>query len=246
MNIELFDFSVNVLESIIWQYENAPNIVSLITQKQTWYNTNQTQFWTNWYNNVFNLAGDQMNLFGIAIWSIILDVPLYVPITPEPNNKPIFGFNEIVGSWPTLLNSYLNFGNSNFSTRGQSIILSLEEQRFLLRLKYFDLTTRGDIKDINSFLAYLVSTSTINYTGTIYALDGFNMTMTYVFTKEFPYQLLRALQELDILPRPAGVGIRYYINYGKSWGFNQIVGSLPNLENSNLNFGNGNFATGLI
>ena len=240
MRIQEFDYSVNLLQSILWQYADATNLQSLINQKQIWYTCNQTQFWTNWYNNVFNLL--TADSFGISVWSYILNVPLYINREPEPADKPIFGFNAIVGSWPTLNNTYLNFGNSNFSTKGQIISLTLEEQRFLLRLRYFQLTTRADITDINSFLNYLLSTSALGGVGSIYALDGLNMTMTYVFTSpDFPQNLLTVMQDLDILPRPAGVGIKYIINYAKQFGFNAIVGSWPSLENTNTNFGNGNF-----
>jgi hypothetical protein len=244
MKIQEFDYSVDLTQSILWQYNEATNLLSIINQKQAWYTVNQTQFWQNWYTNVFNLL--TANLFGIIVWSIILNVPLYVLNSVEPSDAPIWGFNSIVGSWPTLANSYLNFGHSNFSTKGQVIPLTLEEQRFLLRLRYFQLTTRGDVTDINKFLNYLITTSNIGYTGNLYMLDGLNMTITYVFTTgDFPVNLLKIIKILDIFPRPAGVGIRYYINYGAQFGFNQIVGSWPNLENRNLNFSHGNLLRSL-
>lgn len=255
MRIQEFDYSVNLLQSILWQYNEANNLLSLINSKQAWYTENQTQFWTDWYNNVFNLL--TANEFGVSVWSYILNVPLYILERPEPANKPIFGFNKIVGSWPTLENTYLNFGLSNFSVKGQDFSLTLEEQRFLLRLRYFQLYTAGAISNpaapagttpsltgINEFLHYLISTSSIGYTGIIYVLDGLDMSMTYVFTTgDFPRNLLRVLQILDIFPRPAGVRLKYHTNYAKQFGFNKIVGSWPTLENTYVNFGNGNFLT---
>ena len=253
MRIQEFDYSVNLLQSILWQYGEATNLLSIINQKQAWYENYQTEFWQDWYTDVFNLL--TANAFGIAVWSYILNVPLYTITEPEPADAPIWGFNQIVGSWPTLLNTYLNFGNSNFSTKGQILILTLEEQRFLLRLRYFQLYTAGAISNatlptgtyppltgINDFLNYLVSTSDIGYSGTIYVLDGLNMTMTYVFTaSDFPSELFNVIRRLHIFPRPAGVGLKYHVNYGKQFGFNAIVGSWPTLENNNQNFGNGNF-----
>ena len=145
-------------------------------------------------------------------------------------------------SFSNLENSYLNFGNSNFSTKGEYISLSLEEQRFLLRLRYFQLSNRGDITDINAFLNYLINSSNIGYTGQLYALDGLNMTMTYVFTgTNFPSNLIQIMKELDLFPRPTAVGLKIRINYGNQFGFNNFVGSYPNYENTNQNFGNGNF-----
>jgi|SRR5690242_10743220 len=302
MNVQKFDFSVNLMQAILWQYNQATTLMALVSQKQTWYTDNQTDFWNDWYTNVFNLL--TANSFGLSVWSYILDVPLYIAHDPEPADKPIWGFsprmsgtlvsgtNTITGlsstafltvgqgisdgnvniplgttiasivssSSVTMSNNAvgsateniiflngLNFGNSNFSTRGQVITLTEEEQRFLLRLRYFQLCTRGDVTDINAFLNYLITTSNIGYTGTLYVLDGLNMSITYVFTgANFPRQLLNVMTRLDILPRPAGVGIKIHINYGDQWGFNAIVGSRPNYENRNQNFGNGNFLAPFI
>ena len=84
--IQEFDYSVDLLKAILWQYNESPNLLSLVTQKQEWYTQNQSEFWSDWYTNVFNLQ--TANLFGLAVWSIILNVPLYVPYVPEPDDKP--------------------------------------------------------------------------------------------------------------------------------------------------------------
>lgn len=239
MRIQAFDYSVNLLQSVLWQYNEATNLLSLINQKQAWYYLNQTTFWENWFDDVFSL--DTANSFGLAVWSYILNVPLYLQAEPEPADTPVWGFNNN-SAYPILENTYLNFGNANFSSRDNTIYLTEEEQRFLLRLRYFQLITRGDVTDINSFLNYLINTSDIGYTGTLYVLDGLNMTITYVFTgTNFPPNLLQAILLLDTLPRPAGVGLKIHVNYGKQFGFNAFAPSYPNYENTNQNFGNGNF-----
>jgi len=242
--IQQFDYSVNLLRAILWQYNEAPNLLSLVTQKQEWYTQYQSDFWGSWYTDVFDLQ--TANLFGLAVWSIILNVPLYVPYEPEPTVKPLWGFNAYDPTFPTLENTYLNFGHGNFSTRGDVISLTEEEQRFLLRLKYYQLTTRGEVWDINNFLNYLVGSSNIGFTGTIYALDDLNMTMRYVITNNtFPLDLLDLLIRLDILPRPAAVGIEdVIISQGVTWGFNAYNPSFPALENTYVNFGFGNFYDG--
>lgn len=266
MRVQQFDYTVDLTQAILWQYNNATNLLSLIDQKQTWYNVNQTAFWQNWYTNVFNLL--TANAFGLAVWSYILNVPLYFENPPDPMDKPLWGFNLYNPSYPTLENTYFNFGGvagnagGNFSTKGGTISLTEEEQRFLLRLRYFQLYTRGNVQadpitgvtlpsanvpgapisGINNFLHYLVNSSDIGYTGQIYVLDGLNMTMTYVFTTpDFPQYLLDAMIVLDILPRPAGVGILIHTEYGKQFGFNAFDPSYPDYENTNQNFGNGNF-----
>jgi hypothetical protein len=277
MNIQEFNYSVNLLQSILWQYDEATNLIGLINKKNSWYNVNQTQFWENWYNNVFNLL--TANSFGLSVWSIILNLPLFLLATPEPDDAPIFGFNSFLqtgtlisgmntvsgladtskmfigqtlwdnninipngttvasivdannitmsananGSATEIItffigNSYLNFGHyprvgnqgGNFSNRGSIIVLTAEEQRFALRLKYYKLCSRGDVTDVNQFLNYLCATSNIGYAGTIYMLDNVNMTITYHFTTTtFPSALLDTIMQYDLFPRPAGVGILY-------------------------------------
>jgi hypothetical protein len=251
MRIQEFNYNVNLLQAILWQYDEAVNLLSLINKKQEWYNKYQTQFWTDWYNNVFNIL--TANQFGLSVWSYILNVPLYLDNEVEDPLKPIWGFNNN-SSYPVLENTYLNFENGNFSTKGQIINLTLEEQRFLLRLRYFQLCTNGIVSainpdqvvtGINEFLNYLCLTSNIGYSGTIYALDGLDMTMTYIITDAgFPQELLNVIQILDLFPRPTGVLLKIHINYGRQFGFN--AGTFGNYENTNLNFENGNFINPFI
>lgn len=228
MNIEEFDFTVNLVEVLLWQYNEALTLQSLITQKQTWYDINQTEFWQEWVVNVFNLL--TANQFGLALWAIILNIPLYINTQiPEPG-APLFGFNEL--PFPTV-NDYLNFNNSNFSNIGSQEILTLEQQRLILRLRYFQLVTRGNIAyietpfeknnqlmGINNFLNFLWKTSSA--WGESWVLDDFDMTMTYVFNFFVPRAIRKVLVELDLLPRPAAVGLKYVILTNTIWGFNEI------------------------
>jgi hypothetical protein len=135
MMIQQFNYSVNLLQAILWQYDESSNLLSLINQKQAWYDEYQTQFWIDWYNNVFNL--ETANQFGLSVWSYILNVPLFLN-NPQPMDRPTWGFNNNL-AFPVLENSYLNFGFLPTITTGGNfynklINLSLEEQRFLLRL----------------------------------------------------------------------------------------------------------------
>lgn len=210
MKIQTFDYSVDLLSSVLWQYDEATNLLSLINAKQNWYTANQSQFWSDWYTNVFNLL--TANTFGLAVWSYILNMPLYLLNEAESPSKPVWGFNKIVGAWPTLENTYLNFGHSNFSLKGTVITLSEEEQRFLLRLRFYQLSNRCDVTDVNKFLNYLCATSNIGYSGTIYMLDNLDMSINYTFSAAgFPPNLLSIIEDFDILPRPAGVAISYTV-----------------------------------
>lgn len=223
MNIEAFDYSVNLLQSILWQYDKAPNLISLMAFKQTWYDINQQGFWSNWYEDVFNLT--TANAFGLSVWAIILDVPLYLNISPDID-QPVFGFNTVPSE-----NTNQNFTRGNFSSRGSAQILSEEEQRLVLRLRYFQLITRGAIPEINQFLNYLFNSSGSDLLGQVWALDGLHMNMRYVFNFNIPRGLLSILRQLRLLPKPAGVRLQYYVNQGGVFGFGSF----------NKNFGNGNF-----
>jgi Protein of unknown function (DUF2612) len=244
-NIQNFDYSVDLLQSILWQYDKATHLLSLLNQKQTWYDINQTEFWQDWFNYVFYLANpnlttnplkEDLALFGLSVWGVILEIPIYVNNVPESSTKPIFGFNAYT-SYPTLINTYDNFygetlvgAGSNFSTKNQIIALSLAEQQFLLLLRYFTLTTRDNIMtlkirsvdntthlpfypaSINDFFYFLCNLlgTQIGYTGTIYVLDNLNMTITYHFTASgFSVDLKSAISQLDLWPRPAGVAVLF-------------------------------------
>jgi hypothetical protein len=220
MRIARFDHAVNLLQAILWMYDGATNLKSIIEQKQAWYDQNQQEFWISWYNDVFNLL--TANAFGITVWSRILNIPVYSNVSPAPSGAPVWGFG--------MLNE--NFGHGNFAYTSPTIILTLEEQRFLLRLKYFQLCSNGAIPAVNAFLNYLLSTSNIEYSGTIYVLDGLDMSITYVFTApNFPDKLLKAIKSLDVLPRCSGVRIKYAISSEFLFGFGRY----------NKNFSNGNF-----
>jgi hypothetical protein len=215
MRIQDFDFfAIDVEQAVLWQYQNSTNLRQLIDNKQNWLFNNQQSFWLLWQDTVFNLCTDNPTIFGMVVWSIILNIPVYIPIGEEPTPKPIWGFNAFAPSYPDLENTYKNFGTTitanpgsgNFSTRGQFFALTVEQQQFLLRLRYFQLCNLGDINDINQFLNHLCIGNTIGYTGTIYVEDNLDMTITYVFTtSDFPVALFSIINDLDVFPRPAGV-----------------------------------------
>lgn len=218
MRIQEFNYAENmdILPSILWQYEHATNIVSIIQRKQLWLDSNHSSFWIQWYGNIFNLSTINPSLFQVSLWCIILNIPLYVPLSPESSEKPNWGFNAFDPTYPDLENTYLNFGTTlidnpgsgNFSTQGQFFSLTVAEQQFLLRLRYFQLCNLGDIYDINTFLNYLCATSNIGFTGTIYIIDNLNMTVSYIFTTDdFPSSLFSVITDLDVWPRPVTVAI---------------------------------------
>ena len=192
-SIQSFDFSVNLLQSLLWQYQNAPNLFSLVNQKQTWYNENQTSFWNDWFQDVFNLQ--TANQFGLSVWSVILGQPIFV------NNGPN---NYVQTPWGLGVNN-VNFGNGNFgSATGISYYFPTEIARIVLQLRYFQLTSSGTVPETNRMLKWVFE----GY-GQAWLIDNHNMTQTYKFNFPLPSDLILAFQDFDILPRPAGVSSNY-------------------------------------
>lgn len=234
MRIQEFNFyDVDLKQAIPWQYDQATNLLGLINAKSDWYADYFTNYWFTYQLFIFDLR--LANIFGVALWSIILNVPFWVSQDPNnpPSTWPIWGFNQVINPPPPqdTLNTYLNFENGDFYNQQPS--LTVFQQAFLLRIKYYSLVTSGaiaaiqdprpygtkianvplyqnsDVVDINDFFNYLCINNNIDYNGTIYVIDNLDMTITYVFTDlaGFPPELYRAIIQLKVLPRPAGVQV---------------------------------------
>ena len=217
---QLFDFSVDLLSSLLWEYNNAEKLQAIIQSKQDWYTTNQTEFWQDWITNVFNLQ--TANAFGLEVWSIILGFPLFINLSPTDNDKNC-GFGP---------NRY-NFGNGNFvKQNGGSIVLPLATNRLALQLRYFQLCSSGTVPEINRFLNFVFSQYNGSEPGQVFLIDNHDMTQTYYFLFPVTWDLQFLFTNFDILPRPSGVGTAYKDTTLNYWGFG------PN----RLNFTNGNFA----
>lgn len=186
--IQTFDFSVDLLRALLWQYNKAERLEGLLRQKQAWYDANQSEFWNDWVRDVFDLR--TANDFGLAVWSLILDLPLTIAGTPNPAGKPIFGFGEY----------HENFTRGNFTSLTGSP-LSTSQKRILLQLRYFQLVTRGTVPEVNAFLKVVFAEL-----GTVYVLDDLDMTIRYVFPP-MPASLRNVIEQFDLLPRPAGVKV---------------------------------------
>jgi hypothetical protein len=212
-DIEQFDFSVNLLQAILWQYTNATNLQGLLSAKDQWYFNNQEQFWTGWFNNVFNLA--TANDFGLAVWSIILGQPTY--ISNQASTWPTWGFGS----------GNQNFGNGGFgSATGNTYQLPTQWARLLLQLRYFQLTRSGTLPEINRMLKYLFAPWC-----EAWLIDNLDMTQRYYFNFTIPSGMQMIFDNFDVLPRPAGVGSSMWDGSYQRWGFGS----------NNANFGNAGF-----
>jgi hypothetical protein len=216
--IEAFNPNLNLLEVLLWEYNEATGLQSIIEQKQAWYEENQVKFWQDWYTNVFNL--ETANEFGLSVWARILDVPLTFTTPASDPSKIGWAFGPL----------RKNFNNGNFKQADSGTgLLTTEQKRIVLQLRYFQLTTNADLLSVNQFLSYLFLE---NY-GLVYVRDNYDMTISYVFTFYPPSQLQQVLENFDILPRPTGVKANIELALESFFGF----------EN-HANFDNGNFSPG--
>lgn len=154
--------SIDLTKHIFWQYNNAPALNSLINSKQSWYNENQTDYWTNWVKNVLNITS--ANDYGLAIWGILLGIP----------------------------RTYL--------VDGENISLSKEQFRTVILARLRLLHMRCTVPEINKLLKFLFG----KY-GKAYVTDNFDMTMIYHFNFNLTALQIAVLQNVTLLPRPAGV-----------------------------------------
>ena len=201
MNIQPFDFSVDILKVVKWEYDQAPNLKQILTFKDEWYTRYHAQFWADWERSVFNLF--TANDFGLNVWAVILDLPLYTQSAAAPANYPAFGFAGFG----------LNFERSNFATDADTVNrLTVEQKRQLLRMRWWQITSDGSMPSINHALYDVFGSE-------VYALDGHDMTITIVYQKVLPNLMMRLLQDFDLIPRPAGVKFNHLVKPRDAFGF---------------------------
>lgn len=109
-----------------------------------------------------------------------------------------------------------NFGHGNFGSNSSTVAgLTLEQKRILLRLRYFKLISRCTVPEINRMMKSLLGDQ-----GSVYVLDANDMSyITYIFGFQPDSSLAFVLQNFDVLPRPAAVGVRYLVSTRPTFGF---------------------------
>lgn len=206
-SIQQFDFGLDLEQVLLWQYNDALRLQSVIQSKQLWVDENQEQFWSDWYDDVFNLI--TANDFGLMVWTIILGLPIGAPATPKAGLSWGFGPYR------------KNFDNGNFApSKNGSQWFSREDRRILLRLRALQLFNNGSIQSINPYLTDIIGAPS-------YMTDNLDMSVTFTFTGKVSPKLAQAMLEYNVLPRPSTVGIKLMIyNTGSAFfGFDDQTGS---------------------
>ena len=212
--IQQFNLEADILRPLLWQHNQAFGLRALLELKKSWVDQNNRQFWEDWHRDVFNLK--TANAFGCQVWARILGIRLAPP--PTGDDGPYFGFGE----------HNTNFDNSPFAPGGpDSVQLTVEQQRIVLRLRYYQLTIRPSVTQINRMLRDVFED------GLVYVQDPLDMSaITYVFTFEPDPRLVFVIDSYDLLPRPSTVGVNYTTTAREAFGFGP----------ENKNFDNAPFA----
>ena len=154
---QTFDFNSNLMSNLLWQDDYPENIKGLMQKKEDWYQENLTDAFDNWIRDVFNIK--TANRFGLVVWGIILGIQ----ILPVQDVVIPFGFDQY----------NKNFENSNFLyiVGGSTGLLTLDEARRLLLVKYYSQTMSPTVGHINYMLSDVFGDLGISYvTESDYAL----------------------------------------------------------------------------
>ena len=185
--IQTFDNSVDLLRAVPWQYDAAVRLLEWLQNKQNYLNQDHSMFWEDWYNDVFNI--ETCNFFGASVWAIILNLPLLVNLPPgQPNIG--WGFGEF----------RKNFFGANFFAATPGQLLTIEQRRILLKMRYQQIVSSPTIPRINQIM-----NEAWGDLGDSYVVDNFDMTITYTFDFDPPPWVLYGVQTLQVLPRPSAV-----------------------------------------
>ncbi|MDR1367904.1 MAG: DUF2612 domain-containing protein [Candidatus Accumulibacter sp.] len=206
MNIYDLDTSIDTLRAILWQYNDADTLQALARSKQRWYEKNHTIFWQNWIRDVFDLR--TANDFGLDVWAIILGVK--TSFSMSPTGKKNFGFGEF----------NFNFNRGNFGRTGSGTkALTREQKRLIIRMRYFNLISRSTITEINRFLAYAFR----DYGTRVFVVDDNKMDYAVYVFRDLPDSDVQfVIDNFDILPRPAAVGLKVLIHKRDRFGFGRF------------------------
>ena len=73
-----YNFSTDLSKVILWQYDDAEKLKTLVNGEQAFMDEAVTKFWEDFNQNIFNLS--TCNTFGLELWGKLLNVarPTYI------------------------------------------------------------------------------------------------------------------------------------------------------------------------
>lgn len=185
------NLEIPLKENILWQYEDATRLQSLIESKQAWINTNFVSFGLGWLTSIFNLH--TANQFGCVVWAAILNLPSSLIYNPESGRDP-WGFGG----------GRQNFDNGNFDATHVEPAIGLEDARRILRMRYWTQTMSPTVSNINEALK-----DVFGDLGAAYVMVDGVMSIKYKFEFALNPLIVSAAQKYDIFPAGAGVKVSF-------------------------------------
>lgn len=155
----------------------------------------------------------------------------YLDLVAARADSPVLMFYwPQVAQGTEVYNNTIGFNHGTFGSKVASVVgLTLDQIRILLQLRYQKLICRPTVPKINRMLKALLG-DTIK----IYVLDAGDMSfITYVMASYPSSDLAFVLQNFDVLPRPAAVGIKFIVGSRATFGFGPF----------NKNFNHGTFGS---
>lgn len=86
MKVANYNFKIDLNKVILWQYNDATKLKSIVSNQQSFMDTNLTDFIRGWERNVFRL--DDCDSFGLTVWGRLLNAPR--PVYTINNEKHVF------------------------------------------------------------------------------------------------------------------------------------------------------------
>jgi len=186
--------------AVLWQYQNATRLKKLVSGKQKWLDVNHRQFWENWTMYVFGALS--LDADTARHLSEISDPenPAYNPQSPDFRKAQLWLFGLSV--WGKILNL-----SRKFYYNGVEQQLNAQQYQTLLRGQFFKNRTVCTIPEMNRYLQIVFEPY-----GKVFVVDNGNMSIYLNFAFALSKKLYQAFMQLELLPRPAGVGMSL-INY---------------------------------
>lgn len=72
MKVANYNYSTDLSKVILWQYDDAEKLKSIISNEQAFMDEAVTKFWQDFNRNIFNLA--TCGTFGLELWGKLLNV----------------------------------------------------------------------------------------------------------------------------------------------------------------------------
>lgn len=183
-------------KTILSQYANSPTLLSLIESFNDCIDPRENV--DAFYKNIWDLQTAKG--IGLDIWGKIVNVPRKLKLNDLPT---AFGFFESKSTPTARFPKPWNqspFYNGTWLTG--YYLLDDDAYRRLIYVKAFANISQNTIPNFNQLLQNLFLGR-----GRCWVEDGLDMTITYHFEFELSPLDWSILSNLDVIPRPAGVGI---------------------------------------